>query len=149
MAEPLRQSSVAEDTLRESIHAWMNAAEQGDLEECLAFYAKDGAILGSHAPVAMGAEEIRRHWRHCMEASAFKLKMELVNLEIAEAEDMACLIGHYDLQIRRWEEGPEQLYHGYFVTVWVQTTDGGWRIRWDLYNTTERHPSHKPGFLAG
>jgi len=147
MAQPLRKQSVAEDALRETAQAWIDAAEQGDLDECVSFYARDGAILGSHAPVAMGALEIRRHWQHRMDAAACKLRMEPVSIEFAESEDMACQIGHYDLQVRRWEEGPEQLYHGYFIVVWVQTTDGDWRIRWDLYNIADRHPEHGPAPL--
>ncbi len=149
MAEPLPKQSLAEVALQQAMQEWMNAAVQGDLKTCLSYYAKDGAILGSHTPAALGEEEIRRHWLHCMEASAYKLIMEPVSIELAEGEDMACLIGHYDLSIRRWEEGAEQYYHGYFIMVWVQTTDGDWRIRWDLYNTAERHPAHAPDILAG
>jgi len=149
MAEPLPKQSLAEASLQQAMREWMNAAEQGDLDTCLSYYAKDGAILGSHAPAALGEDEIRRHWLHCMEASAYKLSMEPVDIELAEEEDMACQIGHYDLSIRRWEEGAEQYYHGYFIVLWVQTTDGDWRIRWDLYNTAERHPSHARDILAG
>ena len=105
MAEPLRKLSLAEETLRETAQAWIEAVERCDLEECLSFYSHDAAVLGGHAPVSLGIDEIRRHWRHRMEASVYQLRMDPVSLELAESEDMACQIGHYDLQVRRWEEG--------------------------------------------
>jgi uncharacterized protein (TIGR02246 family) len=102
---------------------WVAAVAKKDAAASAGFYAADGMIMPPGAPLAKGPEAIAKVWGGLFQLKDFSLSFEPVQIEIAEAADVAYDIGTYALAFTG-EQGPVR-DKGKYVVVWKMGDGSG------------------------
>jgi uncharacterized protein (TIGR02246 family) len=113
---------------------WSHAANLGDVETSISYYADDGMLLEPNAPVSSGKIAFRKSWTALITGPAFvSLTFAPSKITVAQAGDMAWDVGTYQL-ITKDEARKTTTDAGKYVEVWQKQVDGSWKVAVDIYN---------------
>ena len=125
-----------EQTIRETIAAWSQAAGAKDLNKCVSFYTEDASVLPFNAPIATGKDQIRKVWSQLMSNPAYSLRFGPTQIEVARSADLAYEIGAFDLTLAD-ESGKPAAIRGKYVVAWKKQSGGEWKAAADIFNTDQ------------
>lgn len=114
---------------------WASRFQQGDIDWIVNRHATHGRILPPGSEAAVGREAVREVWTGFHETEGLSLDFGPDEAHVAEAGDMAYVLGSYDLTL---PDGGED--RGKYLVVWVKE-DGEWRIAADMFNSSVAPPA--------
>lgn len=125
--------SKDEEIIRKLEHDWSAAAQNRDVEKCVAVYADDGMVLGDRVPIAKGKEQIRALWKQMLSAPGLKISFSPTMVEVAKSKDLAYDVGTYEETVND-EKGNPTTEIGKYVVVWKRQADKQWKAVIDIFN---------------
>jgi ketosteroid isomerase-like protein len=113
---------------------WSHAANLGDVETSISYYADDGILLEPNAPIVSGKVAFRKSWTALIIGPAFvSLTFAPTKITVAQAGDMAWDVGTYELTTKD-KTGKTSTDVGKYLEVWQKQVDGSWKAAADIYN---------------
>jgi uncharacterized protein (TIGR02246 family) len=113
---------------------WSHAANLGDVETSISFYADDGFMLEPNAPIASGKEAFRKSWTALVTGPGFvSITFAPKKVTVAQAGDMAWDLGIYQLTTKD-KTGKTSTEAGKYIEIWQKQVDGSWKASVDIYN---------------
>ncbi|MGA8073024.1 MAG: DUF4440 domain-containing protein [Candidatus Acidiferrales bacterium] len=126
--------AAIEKQIRSMDADWSHAANLGDVETCISYYADEGLLLEPNAPVVTGKEAFRKSWTAMVTGPQYvSLTFASTKVTVAQAGDMAWDIGTYELTTKD-KDGKASKEAGKYVEVWQKQVDGSWKVAVDTYN---------------
>ena len=113
---------------------WSHAANLGDVETSISYYADDGMLLEPNAPIVSGKLAFRKSWTAMITGPAFvSLTFAPTKVTVAQAGDMAWDVGTYQWTTKD-KAGKTSTEAGKYLEVWQKQVDGSWKVAVDIYN---------------
>ncbi len=113
---------------------WSHAANLGDVEACISYYADDAVLLEPNGPIASGKEAFRKSWTALVTGPQYVgLAFGSTKVNVAQAGDVAWDVGTYALTTKD-KDGKATTENGKYVEVWQKQVDGSWKVEVDSYN---------------
>lgn len=112
---------------------WSTAADDKDLEGAVHPYADDASMLPFGAPIATGADAIRKTWAALMAKPGYSLTFVPTKIDVASAGDMAWEIGTFALRVNDAQGQPMEI-PGKYVVTW-RKIGPTWKVEADIFNT--------------
>jgi uncharacterized protein (TIGR02246 family) len=113
---------------------WSHAANVGDVDKCISYYADDGLLLEPGSPAASGKEAFRKSWTGMVTGPQYvSLTFESTKVTVAQARDMAWDVGTYQLTTKD-KTAKTSTEAGKYLEVWQKQVDGSWKVAVDIYN---------------
>ncbi|MFQ5771774.1 MAG: YybH family protein [bacterium] len=114
------------------------AFNSGDAAAVAALYTDDATLLPPNSTMIQGNEGVQNFWNGAM---AMGIKdVALTTVDVSGGGDLAYEIGKYSLTIQA--EGQAAIKdEGKYVVVWKKTTEGGWKLQADIWNSSLPLPS--------
>jgi uncharacterized protein (TIGR02246 family) len=113
---------------------WSHAANVGDIEKCISYYADDGLLLEPGSPSASGKEAFRKSWTALVSGPQYvSLTFSSTKVTVAQAGDMAWDVGIYQWTTKD-KTGKTSTEAGKYLEVWQKQVDGSWKVAVDIYN---------------
>lgn len=109
---------------------WASRFQQGDIDWIVDRHASLGRIMPPGSQAAVGRQAVREVWTGFHEAEGLSLDFGPDEAHVAEAGDMAYVLGSYELTLPGGGED-----RGKYLVVWVKE-DGEWRIAADMFNSS-------------
>jgi uncharacterized protein (TIGR02246 family) len=128
-----QSGSADEEMIRKLDHDWSTAAQNRDVEKCVAVYADDGMVLGDRVPIAKGKEQIRAVWKQMLSAPGLKISFIPTMVEVAKSKDLAYDVGTYEETVNDAQGNPTTEV-GKYVVVWKRQADKQWKVVVDIFN---------------
>ena len=122
--------------IREAERQVVKAANGGDVEQMVASFAEDAAVLPPNAPAVTGKESIREWAASLLESPGFAVKYQNDKTELSRAGDLGYTISRYELTPND-PEGDPVTEKGRWVTVWKKQADGTWKCVADIWNSDQ------------
>jgi len=134
-APSARPDRRAEDeaALRRTDLAFAGAAEAGDLDAMLAFYADDAVTQPPHARALNGKSAIRSGFEPMLSTPGLKLSWAPTRVEVALSGDLGYTIGEATMTVTGPDGVPAPEPWKY-TTVWRKGPDGTWKVIVDAFN---------------
>ncbi len=121
-----------EDPVRQLMHDFLAAWDEGDAAKAASFYTSDGIYLPAHHPAVVGRDAIEEFHRSTMERLRPTWRVEPE--EVVREDGLTVERGSYTVSVR--PEGKEPTNDvGKYMIVCVRERDGQWRIKWDIDNS--------------
>ena len=133
MLAPLAVAQKDEDVLKKLDADWSAAAQNKDVDKTVSFYADDGSVLPSHAPIATGKAQVREVWAHLFSLPGVKVSFAPKKIDVAKSKDMAYDVGTYELTMND-DKGNPGTEIGKYVVVWKKQADKQWKVVADIFN---------------
>jgi ketosteroid isomerase-like protein len=134
-APPPFDPAAIEKQIRSMDADWSHAANLGDVELCISYYADDGMLLAPNEPIATGKEALRKSWAALVTGPQFVgLTFGPKKISVAQAGDVAWDVGTYELTTKD-KDGKASTEAGKYVEVWQKQIDGSWKVEVDAYNS--------------
>ena len=111
----------------------VSAVTRGDATAAGALYAADAKLLAPGSPLVAGRGQIEAYWQTGIALGITQIELEVLNLEIAQAETVALEVGRYALGVQAGDRG-HMVYRGKYVGIHRQRADGSWRRAVDVFN---------------
>ena len=111
----------------------VSAVTRGDASAAGALYAPDAKLLAPGSPLVAGREQIEAYWQTGIALGITRIQLEVLDLEIAQAETVALELGRYALGVQAGDRG-HMVYRGKYVGIHRQQADGSWRRAVDVFN---------------
>ena len=125
--------------------AYAKAMIQGNDDAMLSFYANDAVSLPSYSPMIRGKQLIKRSME-TMKLSGIKMtEYKLTTLEVSVSGDIACEMGRYEMSFKMKGVSNPVSDVGKYLTVYRKTSDGRWKIKYDMWNTDKNPYGETPG----
>ena len=113
---------------------WSHAANVGDIDKCISYYADDGLLMEPGSPASSGKEAFRKSWTAMVTGPQYvSLTFESTKVTVAQAGDMAWDIGTYQWTTKD-KTGKTSTEAGKYLEVWQKQVDGSWKVSADIYN---------------
>ena len=123
-----------EQVLREVDAQWSAAAAARDVDKVVSFYSDDATVLPPNAPAATGKEALRKTWKEMLDLPGVALTWKATRVEIAKSNDMACVIGTYEMKMNDASGKPVQ-DRGKYLAVFKKQADGKWKCSADMFSS--------------
>jgi uncharacterized protein (TIGR02246 family) len=128
----LEQTAIREVRALTALRA--AALEQGDIEGTLAAYTEDAVWLPAHSEEFVGKDLAR---------AKLKRILETVSIREEQQEDEHALLapdvlldrGNYAVEMAPRKGGSAMLDGGTYLTIWRKSTDGKWRIAYQMWTS--------------
>src|SRR5919197_4202059 len=133
MLASLAQAQKDEDVIKKLDADWSAAAQSKDVDKTVSFYAEDGSVLPTHAPIATGKAQVREVWAHLLSLPGVKLSFAPTKIDVAKSKDMAYDVGTYELTMND-DKGNPGTEIGKYVVVWKKQADKQWKVVADIFN---------------
>ncbi|MCW3992020.1 MAG: DUF4440 domain-containing protein [Candidatus Bathyarchaeota archaeon] len=105
----------------------------GDAAALAALYTEDACLMPANFEMIRGREAVKEFWGGAISGLGLKDAI-LTTIELIGVGDTVTELGEYRLKIQ--PEGQEPVEDkGKYVVVWKQT-DEGWKLHWDIWNTS-------------
>jgi len=105
---------------------WSAAAEAGDVEKTLAYWADDAYVLSAGEMPIQGKEGIRKMVEEGANNPDFRISWEPQSAEISESGDMGYLIENTTVSMKD-SAGTPMTQQFKAVTIWKKQQDGSWK----------------------
>ncbi|HKT52350.1 MAG TPA: DUF4440 domain-containing protein [Candidatus Angelobacter sp.] len=128
------KTSSAEAELRSADQEWMKVFSAKDLDKSVAFVAPNGSVLSPNAPIATGAEAIRKAFAGFFALPDLHISWSPTVADVSRSSDLGYTQGTYELSFR--DSGGKQVSDkGKYVTVWKRQQDKSWKVVADIFNS--------------
>lgn len=128
------KTSAAETELRSADQAWMKVFSAKDLDKSAAFVAPNGSVLAPNAPIATGAEAIRKSFTGFFALPDLHISWTPTMAEASRSSDLGYTQGTYEMSFT--DSGGKQVSDkGKYVTVWKKQPDKSWKVVADIFNS--------------
>ena len=129
----LVQAQKDEDVIKKLDSDWSAAAQSKDVDKTISFYAEDGSVLPTHAPIATGKAQVREVWAHLLSLPGVRVSFSPTKIDVAKSKDMAYDVGTYELTMND-DKGNPSTEIGKYVVVWKKQADKQWKVVADIFN---------------
>ena len=119
----------------------MNAAS-GDLDEFMSFYASNAHFMGPSSGLLVGKDAIRERMEVVTSLPGFSQDSSADVVRVAEAGDMAVILGSTSVGLTV-DEGNTMLLGGKYITIWTKET-GSWKVLGEFMHTIPGSEEFKP-----
>lgn len=128
------KTSTAEAELRSADQEWMKVFSAKDLDKSVAFVAPNGSVLSPNAPIATGAEAIRKSFSGFFALPDLHISWTPTVAAASRSSDLGYTQGTYEMSFR--DPGGKQVSDkGKYVTVWKRQQDKSWKVVADIFNS--------------
>jgi uncharacterized protein (TIGR02246 family) len=131
---PSRDTQPERDALMATSRAWARAAEAGDVERMVSFWADDAILLPPDRPAVVGKDSIRAFVQQSFKIPHFRVTWEPEHARISEGGDIGYIVEHNELTFAD-STGHVQTRFGKAVTVWRRDKTGPWLCIIETWNT--------------
>ena len=131
-----------EAAIRQLDAEWSKAALANDLEATVSYYTDDAYLLPPNEPMAIGRKAIRQSWGRLL-GPGVATSWTITKVEVAQAGDIAYLIGVYKLTMKG-PDGKPVADRGKIMEIWQKQADGKWKAVADTYNSDAPLPAPPP-----
>jgi uncharacterized protein (TIGR02246 family) len=123
---------AGERRIRELDGRWVAALAKKDAAAISEFYAPEGRIMPSNAPIVQGRGAIAEFWKGLLALPGVSFDFRPQVVKVAEAGDMAYEVGTYSLSY----DDPQGRVQdrGKYVVIW-EKIDGDWKAMVDIDNS--------------
>jgi ketosteroid isomerase-like protein len=128
------KTSAAETELRSADQAWMKVFSAKDLDKSVAFVAPDGSVLAPNAPIATGAEAIRKSFSEIFVLPDMHISWTPTMAAASRSSDLGYTQGTYEMSFTH-SGGKQVSDKGKYVTVWKRQPDKSWKVVADIFNS--------------
>ena len=123
-----------EQTLRDLDTQWSAAAAAKDVDKTVSYYSEDAIVLPPNAPSATTKEAIRSVWKDLLTSPGVAMSWTTTKVEVAQAGDIAHLIGTYQVTMNDASGKPVN-DRGKYLEVLKKQADGKWKCVADIWNS--------------
>lgn len=116
---------------------WSNAAEAGDIEKTLNYWADDAVLISAGEPELRGKQAIRGMVEGSLKDPNFSISWEPISVEISQSGDMGYLIENAKITIKD-STGNTSVQNFKTVTIWKKQENGSWKNVVDVMSPTNR-----------
>jgi len=129
----MKKMSAEEKAIRENDVAWGKAACEKDLDAVVSLYCKDGALLWTGEPAAVGIAAIRKNWAEMMKIPGLSLEFIPERIVVSESGDLASDFGVVKLGQEDAANFSYTVVTAKYLVVWRKEKNG-WKVLYDSYN---------------
>lgn len=137
---PQSEQAVLIETSRE----WARAAEAGDIEAALSFWADDAIVMAPGQPTVVGKPAIREFLRQSLAIPGFSITWEPEQASISGSGDLGYMVERNRISFTN-ADGTRQTQFGKAVTVWRKSPAGHWKCVVDTWNDNPMERALPPG----
>lgn len=143
-APPAPPDTRAQDeaAVREADAAFSAAAQSGDLDATMAFYADDAVSMPPNDSLKTGKAAIRQEFETMMALPGFSIGWQPSSVEVAASGDLAYSRGTAEFGMTL-PGGAPMADSMKYVTIWRKQADGSWKVIVDIFNSNT--PLPQPG----
>jgi uncharacterized protein (TIGR02246 family) len=135
---PRADLDVERAAIEEADAAWLAAAQAGDVDSTLSFWAEDARVIGPGEQPYVGRDAIRQMLSDAVATPGFSVTWETTDIVVAPSGDFAYSFGTNAFTVPTPDGGLATL-EGQAVVVWRKGEFGRWRCVVDIW--TERADS--------
>ena len=117
---------TAQQALAEADAAWAAAAQAGDAERVLAFWAEDAVNYFPGKPPAIGKTAIAKLVRGMRSTGRFSLAWHATTVRVAASGDMGYTSGPFEMTLPL-DDGGSATQTGNYLVVWKKGADDRWK----------------------
>jgi len=110
---------------------------KGDTKSLASLYTKDACLLPTSSGIVKGRKAIEEFWGGVIAGMGLK-EIELKTVEVIGEGDAATEMGEYMLKLEPRGQKPA-VDKGKYIVLWKKTPEG-WKLHWDIWNTSLRPP---------
>ncbi len=133
-APPAVDTAAEEAAIREMSVEWMNAANAKDVERMLGLYMDDTSLYPPNLAIVTGKEAIRTHYSQVLESPGFVTSLEITNVGISSAGDLAYSTGTSETTVNDAQGNPVTVREKW-VAILKKQPDGTWKSVLDIWNS--------------
>jgi len=135
-APPAADTAAEEAAIREMNVEWMNAANAKDVERMLGLYTDDASLYPPNLAIVTGKEAIRTYYSQLMESPGFVTSLEITNVGISSAGDLAYSAGTSETTVNDAQGNPVTVREKW-VAILKKQPDGTWKSVLDIWNSDQ------------
>ncbi len=135
-APPAVDTAAEEAAIRDMSIEWMNAANATDVERMLGSYTDDTSLYPPNLAIVTGKEAIRTYYSQVLESPGFVASLEITNVGISSAGDLAYSTGTSEETIND-PDGNPVTERGKWVSILKKQPDGTWKSVLDIWNSDQ------------
>jgi ketosteroid isomerase-like protein len=126
-------SGAESGALMQTSRDWAKAAESGDVERTLSYWADDAIVLEPDQPAYFGKTAIRQMVLTSMKIPKFSITWAPESAVISKGGDIGYLIEHNRVTFAD-STGKVHTQFGKTVTIWRKDARGAWKCVVDIWN---------------
>lgn len=120
-------SSAGEELrLMETSRQWAQAAESGNVDAIVRYWADDAVVMMPGLPSFRGKEAIRAYVAESLKVPGFRISWEPVEAQVSASGDMGYLLERTQVTAPG-PSGKLETQQFRAVTIWRKQPDGSWR----------------------
>ncbi len=131
---PQMDVEAEEAAIREVSVEWMNAVNAKDVERMLGLYTDDTSLYPPNLAIVTGKEAIRTHYSQVVESPGFVISLEVTNVGISSAGDLAYSTGTSETTVNDAQGNPVTVREKW-VAILKKQPDGTWKSVLDIWNS--------------
>jgi uncharacterized protein (TIGR02246 family) len=135
-APPAVDTAAEEAAIRDMSIEWMNAANAKDVERMLGSYTDDTSLYPPNLAIVTGKEAIRTYYSQVLESPGFVASLEITNVGISSAGDLAYSTGTSETTVNDAQGNPVTVREKW-VAILKKQPDGTWKSVLDIWNSNE------------
>jgi ketosteroid isomerase-like protein len=131
---PSDTRAADEAAVRKADADWVKAAQTKKVDDWVAFYTDDAAVLPPNDKTATGKDNISKIITGLLGLPNLSVSWTPTKVEVAKASDLAYLYGTYQLSFTGPDGKPVD-DHGKTLEIWKKQADGNWKCIVDTWST--------------
>jgi ketosteroid isomerase-like protein len=131
---PTADTVTDEAAIRKADADWAKAAQSGQVDAWVAFYAEDALVLPPNETMVSNKNDARKPVGELLALPGLSITWHPTRIEVARSGDVAYLIGAYELSFNGVNGSPVT-DRGKLVEVWKKQSDGSWKCIVDTWNS--------------
>lgn len=116
----------AAENLKQTSREWAQAAEAGDIEKTLSYWADDAVIISGGQPMIEGKAAIRNMVEESFKMPGFEISWEPQSATVSEDGKLGYLVEDSHM-VMPDSTGQPVKHHFKSVTIWKKQADGTWK----------------------
>lgn len=129
-------SANEEERLMETSREWARAAESGNVDAIVRYWADDAVVIMPGSPTFSGKDAIRAYVAQSMDVPGFRITWEPIAAQVSQSGDMGYLIERTEVTAPG-PSGEVETHELRAVTIWRREPDGSWRNVVDIATPAE------------
>ncbi|MEP6995716.1 MAG: DUF4440 domain-containing protein [Acidobacteriota bacterium] len=112
---------------------WAEAAQAGDVDRTVSFWADDAAVFPPGSPAVVGKSAIREYVTKSFQTPGFSISWKTTDVVVSTGGDVAYTTGTNRVTFNA-PDGTRASVDGKAVTVWRRDAKGDWKCVIDIWN---------------
>jgi ketosteroid isomerase-like protein len=104
------------------------SSHSADVDKFVSYYAADASLYAPGMALIVGSGKIRETYAGMVATPGMSLTFAPTKANVSAAGDLGYTTGTYELKMNGGSE------KGKYVNVWAKQTDGGWKVKEDIFN---------------